>query len=132
MVIDVVTNDIKVGDTVEVTVTLPTDIDNEVVTLEINGETITNTTAGGIAKFYIDAVTYGNKTVVASYAGNDKYLFNSTTANFTVNKRASQVNVTVTPTSIDVGDNVTVSIKVPANATGYVIVNIESKCDLHW
>ena len=124
MVIDVVTNDIKVGDTVEVTVTLPTDIDNEVVTLEINGETITNTTAGGIAKFYIDAVTYGNKTVVASYAGNDKYLFNSTTANFTVNKRASQVNVTVTPTSIDVGDNVTVSVKVPANATGYVIVNI--------
>ena len=124
MVIDVVTNDIKVGDTVEVTVTLPNDIDGEVVSLEINGEIITNTTAGGIAKFYIDSVTYGNKTVVASYAGNDKYLFNSTTANFTVNKRSSQVNVTVTPTTINVGENATVSVKVPANATGYVIVNI--------
>jgi hypothetical protein len=86
---------------------------------------LTNVTdANGVAKFYIDSVTYGNKTVVASYAGNDKYLFNSTTANFTVNKRSSQVNVTVTPTTINVGDTATVSVKVPANATGYVIVNI--------
>ena len=124
MVIDVVTNDIKVGDTVEVTVTLPTDIVGEDVILEINNIKLTNVTdANGIAKFYIDSVTYGNKTVVASYAGNDKYAFNSTTANFTVNKRVSQVNVTVT-SIINVGDNATVSVKVPANATGYVIVNI--------
>ncbi|MEE1129584.1 MAG: Ig-like domain-containing protein [Methanobrevibacter sp.] len=123
MVIDVVTNDIKVGDTVEVTVTLPTDIDNEVVTLEINGEIITNTTAGGIAKFYIDSVTYGNKTVVASYAGNDKYAFNSTTKDFTVTKRDSQVNITVV-SPINVGDNTTITVKVPANATGYVVVNV--------
>ena len=55
----------------------------------------TNSTVNGNATFYIPEITFGNKTVVATYPGDDKYRFNSTTANFTVNKRKSQVNVTV-------------------------------------
>ena len=117
-------DNIKVGDTVTITVDLPDDIVGEKVTIEINGKPYEQVTAAdGIATFTVPSVTYGNKTVTAIYVGNNKYVNNATTANFTVNKRASQVNVTVTPT-INVGDNATVSVKVPANATGYVTVNV--------
>ena len=85
---------IYVNDTVKVIVTVPSDV-TENVTIEINGMEFTNSTVDGNATFYIPQITFGNKTVVATYPGDDKYRFNSTTANFTVNKRQSQVNVTV-------------------------------------
>ena len=66
----------------------------------------------------------GTRTVVATYDGNNKYVFNSTTQKFDVDKRNSQVNVTVT-SPIEVGDNATVTVKTYENATGYVIVNVD-------
>ena len=78
---------------------------------------------GNKVVFEVPMVTYGNKTVVASYTGNDKYAFNSTTANFTVNKRQSQVNVTVDAGLV--GDDVVINVTIPANATGYVIVSVD-------
>ena len=122
--ITVVNDNIRAGDTVEVIVSLPEEINGKAVTIEINGKKYTNTTDNvGNATFYIPSVTYGNKTVVAIYAGDNKYVANSTTANFTVTKRSSQVNVTVNET-INVGQNATITVEVPSNATGYVIVNI--------
>ena len=122
LVIDVITQNIKVGDNVTVTVTLPTDIKNEVISLEINGRTFTNSSDSNIVTFVIPSVTYGNKTVTVTYGGNNKYVFNSTTANFTVDKRDSQVNVTATGSTV--GDNATIRVKVQSNATGYVTVNV--------
>ena len=120
---NITVGDAKVGDTVEVIVSLPSDIANEEVTIEINGKSYTNVTnATGKAVFYISNVTYGNKTVVASYLGNNKYVFNSTTQNFTVTKRNSQVNVTASATVV--GMDAVVDVTIPDNATGYVIVNI--------
>ncbi|MEE0936161.1 MAG: Ig-like domain repeat protein, partial [Methanobrevibacter sp.] len=113
---------IYVGDTVKVVVSVPKDV-TENVTIEINNIRLTNVTdANGNATFYVPSITYGDKTVVAAYIGDDKYYYNSTTANFTVNKRDSQINVT--PTGNSVGNNATISVKVPANATGYVTVNV--------
>jgi hypothetical protein len=96
MSIEVFNNEsIYVGDTVKIVVSVPKDVTKN-VTLEINNIKLTNVTdANGDATFYISDITYGNKTVVAAYIGDDKYVFNSTTANFTVSKRESQVNVTV-------------------------------------
>ncbi|WP_407380908.1 Ig-like domain repeat protein, partial [Methanobrevibacter sp.] len=122
--ITVVNDNIKVGDTVEVIVSLPDDINAKTVTVEINGKKYTNVTDNkGNATIYIPSVTFGNKTIVASYGGDNRYVANSTTANFTVTKRSSYVNVTVNDT-IHVGENATVSVEVPSNATGYVIVNV--------
>ena len=113
---------IYVNDTVKVIVTVPKDVTKN-VTIEINGMQFTNSTVNGNATFYIPDITYGDKTVVATYVGDDKYRFNSTTANFTVNKRTPTIVVT-TDGPIDVGDNITISVDVPANATGYVVVNV--------
>ncbi len=100
---------ILVNDTVKVIVTVPSDV-TENVTIEINGMEFTNSTVNGNATFYIPQITFGNKTVVATYPGDDKYRFNSTTANFTVNKRDSKVNVTVAPSDIYVGDDVIIGV----------------------
>ena len=82
----------------------------------------TNSTVNGNATFYIPQITYGNKTVVATYPGDDKYRFNSTTANFTVNKRDSFINVTATDGVVD--GEVIINVTVPENAIGYVVVNV--------
>ncbi|MBR6993776.1 MAG: Ig-like domain repeat protein, partial [Methanobrevibacter sp.] len=108
---------IYVNDTVKVIVTVPSDA-TEDVTIEINGMKFTNSTVNGNATFYIPEITFGNKTIVATYPGDDKYRFNSTTANFTVNKRQSQVNVTVDAGLV--GDDTVINVTIPANATGYV------------
>ena len=89
----------------------------------INGMEFSGKPVNGNATFYIPSITYGNKTVVASYAGDDKYRFNSTAANFTVAKRELNIEVTVNDT-IYVGENATVKVVLPRNATGYVVVNV--------
>ena len=112
---------IYVNDTVKVVVTVPSDV-TENVTIEINGMEFTNSTVNGNATFYIPQITYGNKTVVATYPGDDKYRFNSTTTNFTVNKRDSFINVDATDGVVD--GEVIINVTVPENAVGYVVVNV--------
>ena len=116
-------DNISVGDTVKVIVSLPSAIDGENVSVEINSKKYTNITADGVAVFYIPSLAYGNKTVVAIYEGNNKYLANSTTANFTVSKRISSVNVTVDASYV--GCDVVINVTVPHDAKGYVIVSVD-------
>ena len=106
-------------------VTVPNDV-TENVTIEINGMEFTNSTVDGNATFYIPEITFGNKTVVATYPGDDKYRFNSTTANFTVNKRELDMQVDVTEV-ISVGDVAQVNVTLPENATGYVVVKVDGQ-----
>lgn len=89
MVITVVDkDDIKVGDNVAITVTLDGVGAGEKVTIEINGvKQVSTTDANGVASFTVPSITYGDKTVVASYGGNNKYVYNSTTEQFSVGKR---------------------------------------------
>ena len=113
---------IFVNDTVKIIVSVPKDT-TENVTIVIDGIELTNVTVNGNATFYVPGITLGNKTVVASYPGDDKYLYNSTVANFTVSKRQSSVNVTVNATSV--GNDVIINVTIPSNAVGYVIVNVD-------
>jgi len=92
------------------------------VTVEINGKVYTpDTFENGVATFNIDGLTYGNKTATISYAGDDNYVANSTTANFTVSKNPA-------PISVDVDNSTkgeaTIKVTLPEDATGYVIVNV--------
>ena len=117
VVIDV--DSILVGETAYINVTAPSDN----VTIEINGQSYNSVRyENGIAYFEVSGLAYGNKTVTAIYGGSDKYVANSTTENFTVSKRSSQLNVTATGNSV--GSNATISVNVTSGATGYVVVNV--------
>ena len=67
----------------------------------------------------------GNKTVSVSYSGDDSYLENFTSGNFTVSKVESSVNVSVE--NIGVGDVAVIEITVPGDATGWVHVTVDGK-----
>ena len=113
-------SDIYVTDTLVVTVTVPDAIEGE-VTIEIDGVIHTKKPQNGKAVFEITDLLAGNKTVTASYAGDSIYGFNATTAEFNVFKRDAPISVTVD--SLAAGKaNITVTL--PANATGYVIVKV--------
>ena len=120
--VNVDVSNIEVGDTEKITVTLPENATGT-VTIEIDGK-VYNTTdiQDGAAKFDVDNLTAGNKTVTVTYSGDDNYLGNTTTASFEVSKRDS--SITVSADNIKVGENVTVTVIVPLNATGQVLVDV--------
>ena len=111
---------ISVGDVAYINVTAPTGN----VTIEINGKSYKPVSFnGGIARFVVENLAYGNKTIAVTYGGDANYTRNFTTANFTVSKRNSYVKVNVS--DINVGDVAYINVTVPSNATGHVIVNIK-------
>ena len=114
-----------VGETTTITVNVPSGINTNLLTLEINGKPYTKTSASGTTvTFVITDLTHGDKTVVAKYAGDNVYKANSTTNSFTVNKHTS----TITVSPIDnkkVGEDVRISVTGTDGATGYVVVEVE-------
>jgi hypothetical protein len=111
----------KVGETTTVTVNVPENATGN-VDIEINGKTYSKEISDGKAVFEIDGLLSGNKTVIATYSGDDNYAFNSTTANFTVDKNPAPISVEVDNST---NGQVTVTVDLPEDATGYVIVNVD-------
>ena len=121
LVIDV--DSILVGDKAYINVTAPSDN----VTIEINGKSYNKVKyENGVAYFEVAGLGAGNKTVVALYGGSDKYVQNATTANFTVDKCGTDLEVTVI-SPINVRENTTVTVILPDDAKGYVVVNVDGK-----
>lgn len=91
----------------------------------MNGKVYYNVSSvAGTVVFEIPNLTHGNKTVVATYVGDNKYRFNSTTANFTVYKRTPDIVVEAEQNKkVDEDVRITVT-DIPADATGYVVVEV--------
>ena len=76
----------------------------------------------GVARFKVENLTAGIKTVYASYVGDNNYTGNHTSANFTVKKH--NLVITVNAADINVGDVVLINVTAPVDVTGPVIVNV--------
>ena len=120
--ISVSVTDIYVGDVEIIDVTVPGDATGK-VRIEIDGKEYFADIDNGVARFEVDNLTDGVKTVYVSYVGDDNYTGNHTSGNFTVSKRNSTVTAEVE--SVYVGENVTIKVKVPTDATGQVLVDID-------
>ena len=118
--ISISVSDANVGDNIRIVVTVKGNVTKE-VTLEIDGEKYTKEVTNGEAVFEIDTLTAGNKTVTATYDGDDYYLFNSTTGNFTVSKLTAPISVS----AVTSANNAVITLSgLPDDATGYVIVKV--------
>jgi hypothetical protein len=113
-------SDAMVGDIVKVTVTVPEDVKDN-VTVEIDGKFYSMKPTNGKAVFNVENLLAGDKTITATYDGDSKYLFNSTTADFKVSKYNAPISVTVDNST---AGEATVKVTLPSDATGYVIVNV--------
>ena len=120
--IEVTAQNIHVGDRAIITVTLPEGAAGE-VSIEIDGVKYTSQVQDGRATFEIEGLIAGTKTIAAEYAGDDNYVANHTTGDITVSKSPSSVSAQIT--DIDVGENVTITVSVPEDATGQVLIDID-------
>ena len=119
--LDVSVSNIKVGDNAEIVVKVPENATGN-ITIEIDGKSYTKPVSGGEARFEIEDLTAGNKTALIKYAGDDNYVSNVTSATFSVSKVNATIKVTINDSKV--GENVTVDVVLPQDATGVVLIDI--------
>ena len=113
----------KVGENITVVVSGPSDA-NGTVEITINGTKYTVDMVNGVALLNVSFNKHGSYSVVANYAGNNKYNSNSSDSTIVVDPLTPGVNITVS--DIKVGENATVIVFVPGDATGNVTLEIIS------
>ena len=125
--LDVKVHDVNIWDKEYVNVTIM-DADGNIITdasgkvnITINGvDYPVSIGADGVARFNTADLVVGENIVNVFYSGDRNYVGNYSVAKFTVNQRAPKVNVTATNRSVD--QDVTITVTIPVNATGYVII----------
>ena len=117
--------DIVVGEDAVVNVVLPDDANGN-VTITVNGKNYVAVVKYGVASVTISDLAKGNYNVSVKYSGDNKYLPSENTTQFSVAK-VSDYNVTVDIVDIIEGENVTVTVVVPDDGTGEVIITIDGK-----
>ena len=120
--IDIAVDNIKVGENAVISVTLPEDATGEVI-ISVNGKNYTVMTKYGMASVTISDLANGTYSVDAFYNGDDIYAPIKNSTAFTVSK-VSDYNMTVDIADIVKGENATITVSVPEDGTGNVIVTI--------
>ena len=121
MEITVAPEEIYVGENATVTVTLPEDATG-IVSIGIHFVNVTD----GVAVANVSGLIAGNLPVPVIYYGDEKYKYAIDVVNVTVldNKENVTMEITVVPEEIYVGENATITVTLPENATGIVSIGI--------
>ena len=120
--IDIAVDNIKVGENAVIGVALPEDATGEVI-ISVNGKNYTVMTKYGMASVTISDLANGTYSVDVFYNGDDIYAPIKNSTAFTVSK-VSDYNMTVDIADIIKGENATITVSVPEDGTGNVIVTI--------
>jgi predicted outer membrane repeat protein len=121
--------DITFGENGLVIITLPSDIDGSVVTVNVNGKVYPVTVENGFAKLPLRELNAGDYTISAVFAGNDKYLPGVSNALLTVSKADPALNVFISDVDYYGAFNINVALTgVDAiGLNGDVIVTVNNK-----
>ena len=121
--------DITFGENGLVIITLPSDIDGSVVTVNVNGKVYPVTVENGFAKLPLRELNAGDYTISAVFAGNDKYLPGVSNALLTVSKADPALNVFISDVDYYGAFNINVALTgVDAiGLNGNVIVTVNNK-----
>ena len=121
--------DITFGENGFVIITLPSDIDGSVVTVNVNDKIYPVTVENGFAKLPLRELNAGDYTISAVFAGNDKYLPGVSNALLTVSKADPALNVLISDVGYDGVFNINVALTgVDAiGLNGNVIVTVNNK-----
>ena len=125
--IDVAVSDINVGEDAVISVKLADDATGEVV-ITVNGEDYTAAIENGVASVTVSDLKAGDYTVAVKYAGDNNYNGATGSAEFSVSKITSDMDVTVN--NIVFGEDLIVDAVLPTDATGEVVITVNGK-DYH-
>ena len=111
---------IEVGDVLNVTVYLP-DATGD-VRVSVDGKIADSASVGsGVARLSISDLSAGNHSYTVSYGGDAKFNPTSAVGKVTVNRKESRMEITAD--DIKVGEDLTVKVTLPGDATGNVSVS---------
>ena len=121
--------DITFGENGLVVITLPSDIDGSIVTVNVNGKVYPVDIENGFGKLPLHELDAGDYTISAAFAGNDKYLPGVSNALLTVSKADPALNVLISDVGYDGVFNINVALTgVDAiGLNGNVIVTVNNK-----
>ena len=122
--------EITEGENATITVVIENATGN--VTISIDNIIKTDTLDNGKVIFVIEDLNEGNYTIDVSYSGDDNYNNNTASDMLTVNAKnvpiPSKVNVTIDAHADDIieGENATITVILPNDATGNVSANVDN------
>ena len=121
--------DITFGENGLVIITLPSDIDGSIVTVNVNGKVYPVDIENGFGKLPLRELDAGDYTISAVFAGNDKYLPGVSNPLLTVSKADPALNVLISDVGYDGVFNINVALTgVDAiGLNGNVIVTVNNK-----
>ena len=121
--------DITFGENGLVIITLPSDIDGSIVTVNVNGKVYPVDIENGFGKLPLRELDAGDYTISAVFAGNDKYLPGVSNTLLTVSKAGPALNVLISDVGYDGVFNINVALTgVDAiGLNGNVIVTVNNK-----
>ncbi|WP_427831781.1 beta strand repeat-containing protein [Methanobrevibacter intestini] len=117
--------DVKVDENVTVNVVLPKDATGE-ITVKVNNNNYTAKVENGSAKVIISDLKSGKYNITTSYSGDDKYITKESNTTIEIAKYNAPINVTYNG-NINVGDNETIKVVLPDDATGTVTIIVNGK-----
>ena len=120
--VNVTANNIKFGEEAVINIAVP-NVSLGVATVVVNGKSYNVAIVDEKGVLNIYNLAAGDYNVDVTYLGDNKYLSSTNAANFTVSK-VSDYNMTVDIADIVKGENATITVSVPEDGTGNVIVTI--------
>ena len=115
-------DDVQVDENAIVNVALPSDATGT-VTITVDGVDCTADVVDGTAAVELPVISQaGAQAFTVSYSGDDKYRVQTTTAKFNVNQYDASIKATAR--TVKLGNNVTVNVVLPSDATGDVSIAI--------
>ena len=118
--INITVSDIKVGEIATIKVNLPDDITGTVI-IDVGDDEYRYVNKSSIT-LYVNNLTAGNISVRVYYLGNDKYFEANNSASFNVTKKDMTIIIQTAP--IPVGENETVTVILPTDAKGLVLLDV--------
>ena len=110
---------------VTIDVELPGDI-NGVVLVDVGGEGYYAIVTDGKGSITFNGLDVGNYTVVVKYLGDDIYEAIENTTSFNITYKDISTPIVIAAPDIYVGENLTVMVIVPNDASGNVTINIDN------
>ena len=120
--VNVTANNIKFGEDAVINIAVP-NVSLGVATVVVNGKSYNVAIVDEKGVLNIYNLAAGDYNVDVTYLGDNKYLSSTNAANFTVSK-VSDYNMTVDIADIVKGENATITVTIPEDGTGSVIVTI--------
>ena len=120
--VNVTANNIKFGEEAVINIAVP-NVSLGVATVVVNGKSYNVAIVDEKGVLNIYNLAAGDYNIDVTYLGDNKYLSSTNAANFTVSK-VSDYNMTVDIADIVKGENATITVTIPEDGTGSVIVTI--------